>query len=83
MKQKDYALILVIIAFSGIISFVISGKIFVTPSNRQQKVQTVDVIDSSFQKPSEKYFNQDSVDPAQLLQIGDNNNQNPFNAPKH
>jgi hypothetical protein len=42
MKQKDYALIIVIVFFSGIVSFFISGKIFVTPSNRQQKVQTVD-----------------------------------------
>lgn len=82
MKQKDIALILAIIFFSGIISFFISGKIFVTPSNRQQKVQTIDVIDSSFQVPSSKYFNKDSIDPAQLVQIGDNNNQNPFNNPK-
>jgi hypothetical protein len=82
MKQKDYALIIVIVFFSGIVSFFISGKIFVTPSNRQQKVQTVDVIDSSFQKPSAKYFNKDSIDPAQLLLIGENNNQNPFNATK-
>jgi hypothetical protein len=83
MKQKDFALILVIVFFSGIISFFISGKIFVTPSNRQQKVQTVDAIDSSFQKPSEKYFNKDSFDPAQLLQIGENNNTNPFNSTNH
>lgn len=82
MKQKDIALIIVIVFFSGIVSFLISGKIFVTPDNRQQKVQTVDVIDSSFQKPSEKYFNSTSIDPAQLVQIGDNNNQNPFNTPK-
>ena len=82
MKQKDYALIIVIIFFSGIISFFISGKIFVTPSNRQQKVQTVDIIVSDFQKPSEKYFNKDSVNPAQLLLIGGNDNQNPFNATK-
>lgn len=81
MKQKDVALIIIIIAFSGIISLLISTKIFVTPSNRQQQVQTVDVIDSSFQKPSEKYFNKDSIDPVQLVQIGDNNNQNPFNKP--
>lgn len=82
MKQKDVALIIVIVFFSGIISFLISGKIFITPSNRQQKVQTVDVIDSNFQKPSDKYFNSTSIDPAQLVQIGDNNNQNPFNNPK-
>jgi hypothetical protein len=82
MKQKDYALIIVIVFFSGIISFFLSGKIFVTPSNRQQKVQTVDVIDADFQKPSEKYFNSQSFDPAQLIQIGANNNQNPFNPAK-
>jgi len=82
MKQKDIALILVIVAFSGVISFVISGKIFVTPSNRQQKVQTVDVIESTFEKPSEKYFNDQSIDPAQLVRISNNNNQTPFNAPK-
>jgi hypothetical protein len=82
MKQKDIALIIIIIGFSGIVSLVISTKIFVTPDNRQQKVQTVDVIDSSFQKPSEKYINKDSIDPVQLVQIGDNNNQNPFNKPK-
>jgi hypothetical protein len=82
MKQKDIALIIVIVAFSAVISFFISTKIFVTPSNRQQKVQVVDVIDSNFQKPSEKYFNKDSIDPVQLVQIGDNNNQNPFNNPK-
>ena len=82
MKQKDIALIIVIVFISGIVSFFMSGKIFVTPENRQQKVQTVDVIESTFQKPSEKYFNKDSIDPAQLVRIGNNNNQNPFNAQK-
>jgi hypothetical protein len=82
MKEKDIALIIVVIFFSGVLSFFISGKIFVTSSNRQQQVQTVDAIDSNFQKPSEKYFNKDSIDPAQLVQIGDNNNQNPFNKTK-
>lgn len=81
MKQKDIALIIVIVAFSAVISFFVSGKIFVTPSNRQQAVQTVDVIDSSFQTPSSKYFNKDSIDPAQLVQVSANNNQNPFNKP--
>jgi hypothetical protein len=80
MKQKDIATLIVIAAISAIVSFIISGKIFVTPANRQQKVEVVDVIDSSFQTPSSKYFNSSSIDPAQLVQIGSNNNQNPFNA---
>jgi hypothetical protein len=78
MKQKDIATVIVIAAISAVVSFVVSGKIFVTPANRQQKVEVVDAIDSNFQAPSSKYFNNDSIDPAQLVQIASNNNQNPF-----
>lgn len=78
MKQKDIALIIVIAFISAIVSFLISGKLFVTPAGRAQKVEVVDVVESSFQQPSSKYFNKDSIDPTQLVQIGANNNQNPF-----
>lgn len=80
MKQKDIALIIVIAFISAIVSFVVSGKIFVTPKNRQQQVEVVDVINSAFQPPSSKYFNSSSIDPTQLVTIGNNNNQNPFSA---
>jgi hypothetical protein len=79
MKQKDIALIIVIAVVSAVASFFISGKLFVTPTNRQQQVPLVDVIKPEFQKPSDKYFNDTSIDPTQLVQIGDNNNPNPFN----
>jgi len=78
MKQKDIALIIVIAAISAIASFVISTKLFVTPKNRQQNVEVVDVINSTFAPTSDKYFNKDSIDPANLVEIGENNNQNPF-----
>ena len=78
MKQKDIATLVLIAGISAVISFLISGKIFVTPANRQQQVEVVDVIDGNFQAPSSKYFNSDSIDPAQLVKIGSNNNQNPF-----
>lgn len=79
MKQKDIALIIVIAAVSGIISFVLSGLIFGKPADTQQKAEVVDVISSDFALPSSKYFNANSVDPTQLIQIGNNNNPNPFN----
>jgi len=79
MKQKDIALIIVIAAVSAIVSFIVSGHIFVTPANRQQKVETVEVIQPDFKSPSTKYFNKDSIDPTQLVTTGNNNNQNPFN----
>jgi hypothetical protein len=78
MKQKDIALIIVVVFLSGIVSFVLSGQLFSKPADRQQKAEVVDVITSDFSLPSEKYFNSNSVDPTQLIQIGDSNNTNPF-----
>lgn len=79
MKQKDIALIIVIAFISAIVSFVVSNKIFVTPSNRQQKAEVVDSITPSFQTPSKKYFNANSIDPTQSSVIGGDGNQDPFN----
>ena len=78
MKQKDVALIIVIAAISAVVSFIVSNKLFVTPSNRQQQVEVVDSINDSFQAPNTKYFNKDSIDPTQNSQIGADNNQDPF-----
>ena len=78
MKQKDIALIMVIAFVSAIISFIASDKIFVTPANRQQEVQVVDVVNPNFQTPSTKYFNSNSIDPTQDSQVGTGNNTNPF-----
>lgn len=79
MKQKDIALIIIIAFISAVISFVVSGKLFVTPANRQQQVEVVDPIPTSFQTPDKKYFNSNSIDPTQTPQISTDNNQNPFN----
>lgn len=79
MKQKDIALIIVIAFISGIVSFVVSNKLFVTPSNRQQQVEVVDAINTQFQIPDHKYFNSNSIDPTQATQVTTTNNQNPFN----
>ncbi len=78
MKQKDVALIIVIAAISGFASFFLSHFLFATPQNREQKVEVVDKITTEFPLPSHKYFNENSIDPAQLVQVVDNNNPNPF-----
>jgi hypothetical protein len=79
VKQKDIALIVLIAGISAVVSFVVSNKLFVTPANRQQQVEVVDVIDPSFTTPNNKYFNSNSIDPTQNSQLGTNNNENPFN----
>lgn len=77
MKQKDIAVVIVIIFLSGILSFLISGKIFVTPENRQQQVEKVDEITADFQKPNPRYFNETSINPTQSSQLNDTN-ETPF-----
>lgn len=78
MKQKDFALILIVAFISAIVSFFVSNKVFVTPANRQQEVPVVESVSPSFQTPDTKYFNSNSIDPTQNIQIGNDNNQNPF-----
>lgn len=79
MKQKDIALIIVIVFFSAVISFFVSRFIFASPKNRQQEVEVVQSITADFPAPDTHYFNASSIDPTQLIQIGNNNNPNPFN----
>lgn len=78
MKQKDIAMIIVVVFISGVLSFLISDMLFGKPAERQQKAEVVDVITSDFSLPSDKYFNSNSIDPTQLIEIGDTNNPNPF-----
>lgn len=79
MKQKDIILIIVIAFISGIASLVLSRVIFAPAKSRQQAVQVVSPIDSKFTTPTTKYFNSKSIDPTQLIQIGNSTNPNPFN----
>ena len=83
MKQKDIALIILIIAIAGVISFLVSGRVFAPPKNREQKVQVVQPITADFPKPDSLYFNKQAFDPTQLITIGQNANPDPFrNAPE-
>lgn len=78
MKQKDVALIIVVAFISGIISVLISGKVFSKPANLKAEVDVVDPISANFPPIDQRYFNKNSINPTQLIQIGNQNNQQPF-----
>ena len=80
MKQKDIALILVIVFISAVVSLFVSKAIFNSPQKSQQQVVVVPTISSQFTPPDPKYFNDNTYDPTQLITIDANSNQNPFNA---
>lgn len=80
MKQKDVALILVMVFISAILSFVISGQIFGSPKNKSQTAEVVEAITTEFPPLPSKYFNGNSINPTQLITIGGGTNPNPFDS---
>jgi hypothetical protein len=80
MKNKDIALIIVIVAISALFSYFVSKAIFSSPKNRQQTVEVVQPIYSEFQQPDTAYFNKTAFDPTKPIDVGQNTNTNPFNS---
>lgn len=79
MKQKDIALIVLIVGISAVSSLVVSNLLFSSPKSRKQEAEVVQPISSSFSAPDERYFNKDAFDPTRIITIGQNANPNPFN----
>lgn len=79
MKNKDWALVLVMAFIAAIMSFFISNLLFSSPKSRQQTAEIVDPITANFPPPPVKYFNSDATNPTQPVQIGNGTNPNPFN----
>jgi len=78
VKQKDIALIIVIVFVSGVLSFFISNK-FISSPKHDLKAAKVDPITADFNEPSNRYFNDKSINPTQLIRVDNNANQSPFN----
>lgn len=78
MKQKDIALIIVIAAISAVISYFVSGMLFSNPTDLKTEVEVVEPISAEMPPVDQRYFNKDSIDPTQLIQIGGQDNKQPF-----
>jgi hypothetical protein len=78
MKQKDIIVIAVVVIVSTVIATV-SSKLIFKPSSHQQKAEIVEPISADFPAPDPRFFNKNSVDPTQTIQIGDGTNAVPFN----
>ena len=78
MKSKDFAVLFMVAVVSGVISIILSGMIFSKPADRKQSAEVVEIITTTFDRPDSTYFNSNSVNPAQDIQIGKDPNSNPF-----
>ncbi|MDQ3158668.1 MAG: hypothetical protein M3P98_00835 [bacterium] len=80
MKQKDIAVIVAIVFLSGVLSYVVSNQLFSVPTDQSADVEVVEPITAEFSEPDKRYYNKDSVNPTEPIQIGKDQNQQPFNS---
>jgi len=72
MKTKDLTTLIIVGVVSAVLSIVVSSKIFVPPSQRQQSVTQVPKISSDFPTSGiNKYVNNTTLNPTVTIQIGD------------
>ncbi len=80
MKQKDISILLVVVFVSVVLAFFTSKYAISYSSDNTQQVDVVPTISDSFTTPSTQFFNPSSIDPTQLIVIGNANNIQPFNS---
>jgi hypothetical protein len=78
MKQKDIALIIIVVFFSAVVSILVSKIFFTSSSQRSLTAEIVEPIDPSFSHPDSAFFNERAINPTQLIKIGDDTNSQPF-----
>jgi hypothetical protein len=78
MKQNDIILIIVVVFIAGISSFFVSSTLFSSDELGKTSVEVVEPITQTFAQPDTRYFNDKAVNPTQLIQIGNQDNQQPF-----
>ena len=77
MKQQDIAIVIIIVFFAGIFSFFLSNQ-FLSGDNEKQTAEVVAPIYPDFVTPSNKYFNDKSINPTRTIEIAPTNNKKPF-----
>jgi hypothetical protein len=83
MKRKELLIIGGVAFVAALFSLVLSGVLFGSPKKNPIKVPVVNQISSQFPVPQsddnyKKFFNYEANNPTKLIEIGNNNNTNPF-----
>lgn len=78
MNSKDIITIVVVAIVSAFLSLILSSMLFNSEDSRSQTVEVVPVISAEFERPPEEYFNSESINPTQTIQIGEENASQPF-----
>ena len=79
MKRKDIPLILIVGFMSAVFAIVLSRLMFNSAKDHTLTAEVVTPITPEFNNaPDKRYFNQESIDPTQIIRTRDNANTQPF-----
>jgi hypothetical protein len=78
MKSKDIITIVIVAVVSGVISIVLSNIFISSDKNRSEKVEVVTPISADLERPPKDYYNNNSINPTQTIQIGNDSTSQPF-----
>jgi hypothetical protein len=78
MKKTDIALLILVVALSGLITYFIANSLMGSSKQLSATVTVVEPITSDIKLPSSSVFNANAINPGVQIRIGDSSNQQPF-----
>lgn len=75
MKRTDIAMIIFIASISVLLSYFVANTVLGGAQNEAVTVKTVDAITDNVEKPDEKIFGKDAVNPTVEVYIGSEGEQ--------
>lgn len=78
IKQSDIAVIILVTSIALVASYFVGNAIINTDANRSTEVEVATPISADFPQISADIFNDDAVNPTELIRIGDDNSDQPF-----
>jgi len=78
MKKNEIALLILIIGVSIGIAYAAGQAIFGGTSAKPVDVETAEAISADVQRPEERIFNENAINPTVPVKIGDGSSQQPF-----
>lgn len=77
MKKQDIAIIIAVVFFAAVFSLLVS-KVLFQASSKNLTAEVVEPISPDFHQPDPRVFNDQAINPTQLIKIGDTSNPQPF-----
>jgi hypothetical protein len=80
MKQKEIIMLGSSFLAAILVALLADKLLFSNSATTGTQVDVVPVISTDFKQPASQYFNPQAIDPTQIINIGPNNSQTPFNS---